>query len=91
MKRGVKIAMEEDGRDHASGSSALDAMAALFRFLVSNSILSEYQVAKGVSRLRKILPDLKLDVPAADKMLDEFEEIARDGGFLHVPSTEEKA
>ena len=54
MKRGVKIAMEEDGRDHASESSALDAMAALFNFLVSNSILSEYQVAKGVSRLRKI-------------------------------------
>eukprot|EP00956_Cyclotella_meneghiniana_P027046 scaffold59864_cov81-Cyclotella_meneghiniana.AAC.3 len=77
--------MEEDGRDHASESSALDAMAALFNFLVSNSILSEYQVAKGVSRLH-----LKLDVPAADKMLDEFEEIAREGGFLHVPSTEEK-
>eukprot|EP00956_Cyclotella_meneghiniana_P030730 scaffold78250_cov25-Cyclotella_meneghiniana.AAC.3 len=74
--------MEEDGRDHASESSALDAMAALFNFLVSNSILSEYQVAKG--------QDLKLDVPAADKMLDEFEEIAREGGFLHVPSTEEK-
>lgn len=91
VKRGVKIAMEEDGRDHASESSALDAMAALFKFLSNNSIVSEYQVTKGVSRLRKSLPDLILDVPAAEKMLDEFEEMARDGGFLHVPVAEEKA
>lgn len=84
VKRGVKIAMEEDGRDHASESSALDAMAALFKFLVNNSIVSEYQVAKGVSRLTKILDDLKLDVPAAPMMLDEFEGMARDGGFLHI-------
>lgn len=91
VKRGVKIAMEEDGRDHASESSALDAMAALFKFLSNNSIVSEYQVTKGVSRLRKSLPDLILDVPAAEKMLDEFEEMARDGGFLHVPAAEENA
>jgi hypothetical protein len=65
-------------------------MAALFKFLVNNSIVSEYQVTKGVSRLRKSLADLQLDVPAADKMLDEFESMAKDGGFLHVP-TEEKA
>lgn len=85
VKRGVKIAMEEDGRDHAPReSSSLDAMAALFKFLVENAIVSEYQVAKGSSRLRKILPDLRLDVPAAPKMLDEFEEMAREGGFLHV-------
>mmetsp|Transcript_4315 Transcript_4315/g.9786 ORF Transcript_4315/g.9786 Transcript_4315/m.9786 type:complete len:359 (-) Transcript_4315:135-1211(-) len=84
VKRGVKIAMEEDGLDHASDSSSLDAMAALFKFLVNNSIVSEYQVAKGVSRLRKILPDLKLDVPAAPRMLDEFELMAKDGGFLHI-------
>lgn len=76
--------MEEDGRDHASESSSLDAMAALFQFLVNNSIVSEYQVTKGVSRLHKILADLKLDVPAAPKMLDEFEGMARDGGFLHI-------
>mmetsp|Transcript_22458 Transcript_22458/g.48880 ORF Transcript_22458/g.48880 Transcript_22458/m.48880 type:complete len:456 (+) Transcript_22458:323-1690(+) len=91
VKRGVKIAMEEDGRDHASESSALDAMAALFKFLVKNSIVSEYQVAKGVSRLRKIMPDLKLDVPAAERMLDEFEGMAKEGGFLHISSSDEKA
>ncbi|KAL7542139.1 hypothetical protein ACHAXR_011559, partial [Thalassiosira sp. AJA248-18] len=87
VKRGVKIAMEEDGRDHASESSSLDAMAALFKFLVNNSIVSDYQVAKGVSRLEKILDDLKLDVPAAPKMLDEFEGMARDGGFLHIATS----
>ena len=86
VKRGVKIAMEADGRDHASESSSLDAMAALFKFLVNNSIVSEYQVTKGVTRLRKILSDLKLDVPAAPEMLDEFEGRARDSGFLHIPS-----
>jgi len=91
VKRGVKIAMEEDGRDHASESSSLDAMAALFRFLVNNSIVSEYQVSKGVSRLRKMLPDLKLDVPAAPGMLDEFEGLAREGGFLHVAESSKKA
>jgi len=84
VKRGVKIAMEEDGRDHASEGSSLDAMAALFQFLVNNSIVSEYQVAKGTGRLRKMLPDLKLDVPAAPVMLDEFEGMAKEGGFLHV-------
>jgi len=91
VKRGVKIAMEEDGRDHASESSSMDAMAALFKFLVNNSIVSEYQVAKGVSRLRKMLPDLKLDVPAAPGMLDEFEEMARVGGFLHIAKAGKKA
>lgn len=87
VKRGVKVAMEEDGRDHASESSALDAMAALFKFLVNNSIVSEYQVAKGVSRLKKTLDDLKLDVPRAPEMLDEFEEMAKQGGFLHISTT----
>jgi programmed cell death protein 4 len=91
VKRGVKIAMEEDGRDHASKSSSLDAMAALFKFLVQNSIVSEFQVAKGVQRLEKILPDLKLDVPAAPSMLDEFETLAREQGFLHIPSQIGKA
>ena len=76
--------MEEDGRSTTvgrdgddegggGGCSSLNAMAALFKFLVNNSIVSEYQVAKGVSRLRKLLPDLKLDVPAAEQMLEEFE------------------
>lgn len=84
VKRGVKIAMEKDGMDHMdnSATSSLDAMAALFSFLVKNSIVSEYQVAKGIARLRRLLTDLKLDVPAAPAMLDEFEEMAREGGCL---------
>jgi programmed cell death protein 4 len=84
VKRGVKIAMEKDGKDSKDdvATSSLDAMAALFSFLVKNSIMSEYQVAKGISRLRKLVPDLKLDVPAAAAMLKEFEEMAREGGCL---------
>lgn len=84
VKRGVKIAMEKDGMDHMDNcaTSSLDAMAALFSFLVKNSIVSEYQVAKGIARLRRLLTDLKLDVPAAPAMLDEFEEMAREGGCL---------
>mmetsp|Transcript_26510 Transcript_26510/g.37366 ORF Transcript_26510/g.37366 Transcript_26510/m.37366 type:complete len:471 (+) Transcript_26510:118-1530(+) len=87
VKRGVTIAMEEDGQNQSEkASSAIDAMAALFSFLVKNAIVSEYQVAKGLSRLHKILPDLSLDVPAASKILEEFETLARDGGCLPAPS-----
>ena len=64
---------EGGGGEGGSTCTSLDAMAALFLFLVNNSIVSEYQVAKGVSRLRKLLPDLKLDVPEAEGMLLEFE------------------
>ena len=80
LKRAVKIAMEKDGSD--SSSSSLDAIAALFSFLVSNAIVSEYQVAKGVNRLHKVLKDIKLDVPAAGTMLEEFEKMAKEGGCL---------
>ena len=63
VKRGVKISMEQDGKDSSTQheKSAIDAMAALFSFLVKNAIISDYQVAKGVSRLHKILDDLKLE------------------------------
>jgi programmed cell death protein 4 len=83
VKRGVKIAMEKDGLDHAESSiSSLDAIAALFSFLVKNAIISDYQVSKGISRLHKVLPDIKLDVPAAPAMLKEFEIMAKEGGCL---------
>jgi programmed cell death protein 4 len=83
VKRGVMIAMEKDGLDHAQTTvSALDAIAALFSFLVKNAIVSEHQVSKGVSRLHKNIDDIKLDVPAAPAMLEEFEEMAREGGCL---------
>jgi hypothetical protein len=57
-------------------------MVALFSFLVKNSIMSEYQVAKGLARLRKILADLTLDVPAASTMLEEFEIMAKESNCL---------
>lgn len=83
VKRGVKIAMEKDGLDHSdSPLSSLDAIAALFSFLVKNAIVSEYQVEKGISRLNKAMDDLKLDVPAAPAMLEEFTKMASEGGCL---------
>lgn len=83
VKRAVKIAMEEDGGNGEKMKDAsIDAMAALFGFLVKNAIVSEFQVAKGVSRLKKILPDLKLDVPGAPGMLEEFEVLSRENGCL---------
>jgi len=75
VKRGVKIAMEQDGKDSSTQheKSAIDAMAALFGFLVKNAIISEYQVAKGVDRLHRGMDDLKLDVPTAPALLADFE------------------
>lgn len=83
VKRGVKLAMEKDGLDHAESSiSSLDAIAALFSFLVKNAIISENQVSKGINRLHKVMSDIQLDVPAAPAMLKEFEEMAKEGGCL---------
>ena len=87
VKRGVKIAMELDGNAAQNGAnhhelSNMDAMAALFGFLVRNVIISEYQVKKGIARLHTLLPDLSLDVPAAPKLLKEFEAMAAQGGCL---------
>jgi programmed cell death protein 4 len=83
VKRAVKIAMEKDGSDYSQlGSSSLDAVAALFSFLVSNAIVSEYQVAKGMNRLYKVIKDVQLDVPTASLMLKEFEKMAKEGGCL---------
>ena len=85
VKRGVFAAMELDGKkkgDDAEATSNLDAIAALFGFLVRNVIVSEYQVKKGVDRLHKILPDLSLDVPTAPKLLEAFEKLAEEQGCL---------
>eukprot|EP00529_Nitzschia_sp_RCC80_P022487 CAMPEP_0113471084 /NCGR_PEP_ID=MMETSP0014_2-20120614/16794_1 /TAXON_ID=2857 /ORGANISM="Nitzschia sp." /LENGTH=498 /DNA_ID=CAMNT_0000363705 /DNA_START=96 /DNA_END=1592 /DNA_ORIENTATION=- /assembly_acc=CAM_ASM_000159 len=83
VKRGVKIAMEADGRDSSTQheKSAIDAMAALFAFLVKNAIISEHQVAKGVDRLHRNLDDLKLDIPAAPKLLSDFEDLLKEEGL----------
>ncbi|GAX25160.1 hypothetical protein FisN_15Lh288 [Fistulifera solaris] len=85
VKRGVFAAMEKDGMK-ADGDpdahSNLDAMAALFGFLVRNAIVSEYQVKKGIDRLHTILPDLTLDVPMAPSLLTTFEDLALQQGCL---------
>jgi programmed cell death protein 4 len=77
IKRGVTHAMESsDPKD------SLDAMAVLFAFLVENSILSEYQVAKGIDRLKKLLPDMILDIPLAPVLLSDFETMVHTMGCL---------
>ena len=78
VKRGVFAAMEADGKEAPGpeGEANIDAIAALFGFLVRNAIVSEYQVKKGISRLHARLPDLTLDVPAAPKLLEDFEKMA---------------
>lgn len=79
VKRGVFAAMEEDGKKAAADADSLasiDAMAALFGFLVRNAIVSDNQVMKGVVRLHKILPDITLDVPRAPALLEAFEKMA---------------
>jgi programmed cell death protein 4 len=93
VKRGVFAAMEKDGKGAGSAATAesgdlsnLDAMSALFGFLVRNAIVSEYQVKKGVSRLHSILPDITLDVPAAPMLLEAFEKLAMEEGHLPVES-----
>jgi len=90
VKRGVKIAMEADGKDLNTqhDKSSIDAMAALFAFLVKNAIVSEHQVSKGISRLHKLMDDLKLDVPAAPSLLKDFEALLREE--IPVGPVEEK-
>jgi programmed cell death protein 4 len=93
VKRGVVNAMELDGvkaPDTPESLSNFDAMAALFGFLVSNAIVSEYQVKKGIDRLHKVLPDIKLDVPAAPQLLEAFENLASEQGCLPVPRKSEE-
>ena len=73
-------AAETNGKDHQL--SNLDAMAALFGFLVRNAIVSENQVKKGVVRLHQLLDDIKLDVPSAPALLESFEAMAMEQGCL---------
>lgn len=85
VKRGVKAAMEM-----GKGEENMDAMAALFGFLVSNAIVSEEQVRKGVKRLHDLLPDISLDVPAAPQLLKTFETLAVQQKCLGVEEKDEQ-
>ena len=80
VKRGFTHAIEE-----SNPKDSLDAMVALFSFLVKNAIVSEYQVAKGLSRLKKLLTDIKLDNPSAPGLLAGFEEMAKESECLPTP------
>jgi programmed cell death protein 4 len=90
VKRGVFAAMEMDGKSDRVNTNSLanlDAMAALFGFLVRNAIVSDNQVKKGVDRLHKLLPDISLDVPTAPKLLEAFEQMAVEQGCLQTGSS----
>jgi len=72
--------MEEDGANtnhsaDAEEDASVDAMAALFLFLMENSILSDNQLKKGLCKVKAILEDLSLDVPDAPMILKEFEDL----------------
>ena len=81
VKRGLVIAMEQEAGQNSSKGS-LDAMAALFAFLMQNAILSEEQFRKGLQRFRDVLPDVSLDVPDAKEMLNEFQGMMKKLGCL---------
>lgn len=81
VKRGLVIAMEQEAGQNSSKGS-LDAMAALFGFLMENAILSEEQFRKGLQRFRDVLPDVSLDVPDAKEMLNEFQGMMKKLGCL---------
>jgi programmed cell death protein 4 len=94
VKRGVFIAMEADGGNvgnvedaNVQAPSNIDAMAALFGFLVSNAIVSDTEITKGIDRLHKILPDLTLDVPEAPTLLLSFEKMAKEQGCFDSSSS----
>jgi len=96
LKRGATVAMEElhDKNVASPGASSnvddLDAMAALFMFLVDNAIVNESQIHKGLRRLQERLEDLKLDVsPKAPELVKEFEEMLVVHGYQ--PEEEEEA
>ena len=87
VKRGVTAAMEEvHDKSTSSGDVGiniddLDAVAALYAFLVENSIVSEGQIRKGMKRLHDGIEDLKLDVsPKAPALLLEFDGLLKAHG-----------
>lgn len=81
IKRGLVIAMEQEAGQNSSNGS-LDAMAALFGFLIENAIVSEEQFKKGLQRFVDLLPDISLDVPDAKEMLSEFQGMMKKTGCL---------
>lgn len=94
IKRAIIIAMEQDGGNQTGHNpdnpdASVDAMAALFAFLVQNAIVSENQLEKGLSRFHAsngnsttLLEDITLDVPDAPVMIQEFEDLLKSRGLL---------
>ncbi|GMH53732.1 hypothetical protein TrST_g8069 [Triparma strigata] len=75
VKRGVRVSIE-------GGVEDVDAMSALFKFLVGESVLSKIQMRKGLDRCFSLLPDFLLDVPNADELLERVKTNAVRDGLL---------
>ncbi|EQC41902.1 hypothetical protein SDRG_00757 [Saprolegnia diclina VS20] len=78
VKRGI-INSFDDGAD------ACHAMSSLLAFLVSQDVVSSIQILKGFERVKLALPDIKLDVPAAEGLFTTIVGRATSDGIL--PST----
>ncbi|OQR94623.1 programmed cell death protein [Achlya hypogyna] len=75
VKRGIINSFED-------GSDACHAMCSLFAFLVSQDIVSTLQVLKGFERVKLALPDIKLDVPAAEGLFATVVTRSKSDGIL---------
>lgn len=62
VKRAVTNGME-------TGPEACVAVSSLLDYLVREQVLSQGQITKGFDRLKLVLGDLKLDVPAAPTLM----------------------
>ena len=75
MKRAVKIALDKDEKSRGLISKFLTHMH-------SEEVVSTKQILLGFDKLDKILPDLMLDTPNADKLVAEFKERATTDGII---------
>jgi len=75
VKRAVKIALDKDEKSRGLISKFLTHMH-------SEEVVSTKQILLGFDKLDKILPDLMLDTPNADKLVAEFKERATTDGII---------
>jgi len=75
VKRAVVLAMDRKVEHQ-------QAVSGLFLFLFNHELMSDTQFKSGFNRLYKALPDLTLDVPAAEGLLMNFVRRGKQGGYL---------
>ncbi|KAG5189487.1 armadillo-type protein [Tribonema minus] len=75
VKRAVKQAIDKGEQD-------CTAMSSLLAQLHSLEVISTAQVVMGFDRLYELVPDLLLDMPTAESLLDKFVKQAQQDGCL---------